>query len=300
MLLSDKTKGYTGSILSAVAYGLNPLFAIPLYDRGLTTQSVLFYRFLMASAILAVFLLVQKKSFRLTPRQIPGVLLLGITCTLSAFTLFLSFLYLPSGIAVTLAFTCPLWVVLIQILCFRERPTITVLTGLILAFFGVFLISGGCSGGAVGLGGLLIGLFSGLSYAVYMVIIEKSSLKTLPTETQTFYGMLASFCIFGVYFLVAPFFPALPNLQGIPGISGFFWLAGLAFFCTFLAFWLIAVGIRYVGPAITAIVGALEPLTAVVVGILVFQEVLTPSMIFGIILILVSFFAVIGKKPKKA
>ncbi len=295
MLLSNKVKGYTGSILSAVAYGLNPLFALPLYERGFTTQSVLFYRFLHAALFLGLFVLLQKKSFRLTRQQIPLILLLGFMCAMSAFTLFLSFHFLASGIAVTLVFTCPLWVVLIQILFFREKPTLIVLAGLAAAFIGVFLISGGGGDKAVSLAGLGIGLFSGLTYAVYMVIIGKSNLKSLPTDTLTFYSMLVCFFVFAVYFLIFPVLTDTAPLQWFSDPAGYFWLLGLAFFPTFLAFWLIAVGIHYTGPAITAIVGALEPLTAVVIGFLVFHETLTFSMTAGIVLILISVFAVIKK-----
>ncbi len=93
MLFSDKAKGFTGAILSGIAYGLNPLFALPLYERGFTTSSILFYRFFHAALFLAVMLLLQKKTFRLPRQMIPQMILMGMFCSLSAFTLFLSFQY---------------------------------------------------------------------------------------------------------------------------------------------------------------------------------------------------------------
>lgn len=301
MLFSDKAKGFTGAILSGIAYGLNPLFALPLYERGFTTSSILFYRFFHAALFLAVMLLLQKKTFRLPRQMIPQMILMGMFCSLSAFTLFLSFSMLPSGIAVTLVFTCPVWVVLIHILGYREKPAMAVWAGLFLAFAGVLLLSG-CdgNGSTISLAGLFTALVSGFSYAVYMVMIEKSKLKSLPTDTLTFYLIVSCFLIFAVYFLVAPCFSGAVRLQWIPDLAGYFWMLGLAFVPTFLAFWFLAVGTKFIGSAITAIIGALEPLTAVLVGIFVFHESLTGSMIAGIIVILLSVFTVIGRKTKKA
>ena len=57
-------KGIICGILAAVCYGTNPFGALPLYEEGVNTASVLFYRFSMAVLMLAVMLVVERKSFR--------------------------------------------------------------------------------------------------------------------------------------------------------------------------------------------------------------------------------------------
>ncbi len=301
--LSNRTViGYLAAIFSGIAYGLNPFFAIPLYDSGLTTESVLFYRFLHASLFLALLIVFQKKSFRLTKKQMPQMVLPGLMCALAAVSLFLSFHILPSGIAVTLVFTCPVWVVLIHIVCFRRKPSPLILTGLILAFAGVFLISGGGTEETISLAGLAAGLFSGLTYAVYMICIEQSpELKQLSSVVQTFYTMLICFLLFSLYFLIVPnMTDAVAPLQLPPDFASWLWILGLAFFPTFLAFWLIAAGIQRIGSAPTAIIGALEPMTAMGVGILFFHEKPTLLMFFGAAVILISVLIVIRPDGKNA
>ena len=89
MKISETFRGSLCGILAAVTYGMNPLFGLPLYQRGLTTSSVLFYRFFITILLLGGILLVRRDSFRLQPRQILPMGISGVLLALSCLFLFL-------------------------------------------------------------------------------------------------------------------------------------------------------------------------------------------------------------------
>ena len=63
--VSQKWKGFFCGAMAAVAYGMNPLFSLPLYDEGLSPAAVLFYRYTLAVVLIAILMKLGGKSFRL-------------------------------------------------------------------------------------------------------------------------------------------------------------------------------------------------------------------------------------------
>ena len=75
--------GYPAGIITGVTYGLNPLFGIPLMNNGAAVESILFFRYSIAVALLGLFLLLTKQSFKITARQAGVLLVLGLLFTSS-------------------------------------------------------------------------------------------------------------------------------------------------------------------------------------------------------------------------
>ena len=284
--------GYLCGIASAVAYGLNPLFGLPLYARGMTTPEVLFFRFLLAIAMLSAIMLIRRRTFRLGRRQVWPLLAGGALLALSCLFLFLSFHVMDAGIAATILFVYPVMVALIMALGFRERLSRLTWGGMGLAMAGIAMLHG--AGGKFSFAGLVCVLLSALTYAVYMILVRESPLRDLNSDTLTLYAMAV-----GIPLFLIPLHGGA-DLRLPPDLVGWICVGGLALFPALLSFLLMAVAVKRIGPTPTAIIGALEPCTALIVGATVFHEKLTFRAGIGIALILVAVTIVVLSRGRAA
>ncbi|MDE5745295.1 MAG: DMT family transporter [Paramuribaculum sp.] len=270
--MGNKTKGYILGSLAAASYGLNPLFALPLYSDGIGVDSVLFFRYIIAIPLIAIMMLARGRSFKLKPIQILGLGGLGILVALSSLALFLSYTYMAAGIASTLLFVYPIMVAVMMVCFFKEKISAVTVLCTVTAVAGIGLLFKSSEGGSLSVVGTIWVMISALSYAIYIVAINKSSLAKVPTLTATFYILL-----FGVSLFAGRLFMA--GSMDVPAKNnGFLWMAllGLAVFPTVVSFVCTTSAIHYIGSTRTAILGALEPVTAEVIAICVFGEQLTP------------------------
>ena len=109
--MNDKVKGFVVGAVAAATYGMNPLFALPLYKEGLSADSVLFYRYSMAVAMLGVIMKFTKQSFALKRRELLPLVIGGLLFSGSSLFLFLSYRHMDAGIASTILFVYPVMVV---------------------------------------------------------------------------------------------------------------------------------------------------------------------------------------------
>ena len=167
--MNTKTKGYLLGIIAASSYGMNPLFALPLYQAGMDPDSVLFFRYLFAIPVLGIMLKARGRDFRLRRREIVPLIVMGLLVAISSLTLFLSYNYMDAGIASTILFVYPIMVALIMWAVFKEK--LALMTGfcILLALAGIGLLYKGSDGTTLSLPGTLLALGSALSYAIYIV-----------------------------------------------------------------------------------------------------------------------------------
>ena len=287
-MLSERTRGYVLGAIAAVSYGLNPLFALPLYGAGLGADSVLFYRYVLAVVMLGGLMLVRRQSFALSRRDLVPLAGMGLLFSVSSLTLFESYNYMDAGIASTLLFVYPVLVAVIMAVFFHERMTFSTTLSIALACTGISLLYKGGDGATLNLTGVLLVFLSSLSYALYIVGINRSSLKSLPTEKLTFYSLLFGSLVYVVRLR------GCTDLQAIP--SAVLWInaVSLALFPTIISLVTMAGAIRRIGSTPTAILGALEPVTALFFGVLVFGEAFTLRIGTGVLLILVAVTLIIA------
>ena len=283
-----KFKGFINGALASISYGTNPLFALPMYKLGMETNSILFYRYLFAAIIYGFCLNFFKKvSLKLTLKEFFCIAVMAVLFSLSSITLFESFKYLDSGIACTILFVYPIMVALISTIFFKEKLNKTSISAMFIALFGIFLLNGGINGN-LNLTGVLWVLASALVYAIYIILVKNlEPIKKIKYEKLTFYVMS-----FGV--LVFAFnLDFCTKLQSINNWQVLACTIGLAIFPTIISIETINVAIRLIGPTTTAILGALEPLTAIFFGLLLFGEVLSLNSALGIILIITGVLLII-------
>lgn len=287
-----KFRGTLCGILAAICYGTNPLGALFLYQDHVNTNTVLTHRFSLAALLIGSVMLLQKESFRITRHELGILASLGILFAVSSMTLYSSFLYMDAGIASTLLFVYPIMVAIIMWLFFKEKASVGTFLSTALAFTGIALLYKTGQGSTLSTFGIMLVMLSSLSYAVYIVIINRSSIN-LPPMKMTFYVLLfCSSCIF-----IHSFFSSDTHIHALPTIRSWGFALMLAIVPTFLSLTLMTVSIRNIGSTPFAIMGALEPLTAVVIGVTVFAEDFTGRMCAGIILILLGVTLIIVGNP---
>lgn len=286
--MRDKTKGYILGAIAAATYGMNPLLALPLYHAGMHADSVLFYRYIIAIPILAILVLWRKQSFKIQKREIVLLIIAGLLMAFSSLTLFLSYNYMDAGIASTILFIYPVIVSLLMIFFFKEKFKLQTLICILLTLCGIALLYKGDNGQPLNTIGLILVVLSALSYAIYIVGVNNSTLKKIPTVRLTFYVL-----VFGSVLLLAKVGFGT-KLEMIP--KWYYWgnVLALAILPTVVSFLCTTQAIHYIGSTPTAILGALEPVTAVIIGATVFGERLTPRIIFGIIIIILAVSIIVG------
>ena len=284
--------GYFCGILAAITYGMNPLFGLHLYRDGIGTPSVLFYRFCFATILLGILIILRRNSFRIPLRTLPLLVAGGLLLAASCLTWFLSFRVMDSGLAATILFLYPIMVAAIMAAVFHERITWPVAAAILLALAGTAILCQPGGAARVNARGVLFVILSALTYAVYIVGVQESRLRELSPDVLTFYALL-----FGTPVFLLQLRGGI-DLQWLPTWSAFGNALGLAVFPSFLSFLLMAVAIPRIGATRTAILGALEPVTAVAIGILVFHEPMTARLALGIAMVIGSVLAVVACRQK--
>lgn len=284
MKISDRTWGIVSGAVAAAAYGLNPLFAVPLYSYGLTPPMVLFYRFALAAVMLVPLLTIKRCGFALTRGEFFASLLGGFLMVVSSLCLYTSFKHMDVGLAMTLLFLYPVIVAVIMSTVYHVKLSRSIIVSIVLALGGLALVTLlGKSSTTESLNitwkGVILAIGSSLSYAFYIVAVRKSPMKNLPSEKLTFYTVLLG-CPFFLIFLHGGAALELPSAPG-----AWLYLIGVAFFPTIIALAFMAVAIEKIGATPTAILGVLEPVTGLLVGILLYGEKLTVCSSTGILLI---------------
>ena len=286
--MNVKAKGYILGAVAAVTYGMNPLFALPLYKAGMNPDSVLFFRYLFAIPVLGMMIVARGRNFKLKRKEVLPLIIMGLLVALSSLALFQSYNYMDVGIASTLLFVYPILVALIMWIAFKEKLTLPTVLCILLALGGIGLLYKSGDGSTLNLTGIILVMISALSYAIYIVGVNQSTLKNLATLSLTFYVLL-----FGlVLFLVRVDFGQSLRVAE----TWYLWgnLIALAIFPTAISFLCTTQAIQYIGSTPTAILGALEPLTAVFFGVVVFGESLTLRLSCGMLMIILAVTLIIA------
>jgi drug/metabolite transporter (DMT)-like permease len=289
--MNSTVKGYLSGIIAAVCYGTNPLGVLLLYREGINSNSAVFYRYVLAMLILGGMMLIQHKPFGITRKELGIVIVLGILFSASSLTLFLSFNYMDAGVASTMLFVYPVLVAVLMIIFFHEKPSIVTGLSICLALGGIMLLYHGDNGATLSLMGVMMVMLSSLTYAVYIILVNKSSLR-MSSIKLTFYITVIGTIAIGLFSIVMPG----NHLQWLSSPSMWLYALILALLPTIISLVMMTIAIHEVGSTPAAIMGALEPVTAVIIGITIFGEAFTERLAIGIVMILSAvILIIIGK-----
>ena len=286
--------GYPAGIVTGTTYGLNPLFAKPLMNNGASTEAILFFRYGIAVVLLGAFLLLKKESFRINLRQAGVLLGLGLLYTASSAFLFEAYKYIASGLATTLVFLFPVMVAIIMVFL-KVVPSWPVWLSIAATFAGVMIMTGGTGTEAIDPTGIWFSIASAFVYALFIVIINRSkAISSIPNSLLTFYALSVG----TVFFLTRCGLSGAELMTGLDGGMAWANLLGLAILPTIVSTASLAVATRNIGATKASVLGVFEPITAILVGTLVFGEELTPNIIAGILIsiVAVSFMIMLTKR----
>lgn len=257
---------------------------MPLMNKGVAIESILFFRYSFAVVLLGVFLLLTKQNFKVSWKQAGVLLVLGLLYTSSSMFLFEAYNYIASGLATTLVFLYPVLVAVIMVFL-RVVPSWPVWLAIAATFWGVIIMTQGSAGQAVNPVGIVLSICSALVYALFIVIINRSkAIAGISNTLLTFYALSVGAFVF----LGKIAFSHTIITAGFT--SGYDWLnlVGLALLPTIVSTATLAIATRNIGATKASVLGVFEPITAIIVGTLMFGEPLTINIITGICIAIVA------------
>lgn len=286
------------AIISSCSFGFSPLFSLGLLAAGLSNFDVLSYRWSVAAVVLMIYAASKGKSLRLsTFDEVWKVVLLSLLRSITSITLLIGYANIASGIASTINFMYPVVVALCMMLFFGEKKSIVNIISILISIFGVYLLASGdglkVEGGNTALG-LTCSIISALSFAAYYILMKQTKADKIEVVKFTTWIMLLS----AVYFIICGFiFDGKITMVSDLKLWGY--IAGLGLWSTMISNFTGVKAVRRIGPTMTSILGALQPLTAVVLGVLFLNEHLGPRTIAGISIIMVTVTFIVAHQQTR-
>ena len=285
--------------ISSMSFGFSPLFSLALIAAGLSDFDILSYRWLLAGLVLMIYAFCKKKSLRLNSfDEAWKIILLSVLRALTSITLLIGYVNISSGIASTINFMYPVIVTLCMVIFFGEKRSLIDYLAIAASIFGVYLLASGDSimveGGNTRLG-LACSLISAFSFAAYYIVMKQVKADKIEVVKFTTWIMMLS----AVYFIIGAFV-CNGKLTVVTDAGSWLNILGLGLWSTMVSNITGVKGNRRIGPTMTSILGALQPLTAVILGVLFLNEHLYMRSLIGCTIILVAVtIIVLHQKNRK-
>ena len=285
--------------ISSMSFGFSPLFSLALIAAGLSDFDILSYRWLIAGLVLMIYAFCKKKSLRLNSfDEAWKIILLSMLRALTSVTLLIGYVNISSGIASTINFMYPVIVTLCMVIFFGEKRSLVDYLAIAASIFGVYLLASGDSimveGGNTRLG-LACSLISAFSFAAYYIVMKQVKADKIEVVKFTTWIMMLS----AVYFIIGAFV-CNGKLTVVTDAGSWLNILGLGLWSTMVSNITGVKGNRRIGPTMTSILGALQPLTAVILGVLFLNEHLYMRSLIGCTVILVAVtIIVLHQKNRK-
>lgn len=285
--------------ISSMSFGFSPLFSLALIAAGLSDFDILSYRWLIAGLVLMIYAFCKKKSLRLNSfDEAWKIILLSVLRALTSVTLLIGYVNISSGIASTINFMYPVIVTLCMVIFFGEKRSLIDYLAIAASIFGVYLLASGDSiiveGGNTRLG-LACSLISAFSFAAYYIVMKQVKADKIEVVKFTTWIMMLS----AVYFIIGAFV-CNGKLTVVTDAGIWLNILGLGLWSTMVSNITGVKGNRRIGPTMTSILGALQPLTAVILGVLFLNEHLYMRSMIGCTIILVAVtIIVLHQKNRK-
>ncbi len=290
---SDKNflLGIALAATSSLTFGLAPYFSIILMNNGFPAIEVLAYRWGVGALVLMIFALLAGNSFRLPKKAILPTLFVSVFRALTSITLLLSFQNITSGASSTIHFMYPLIVAAIMMLFFHEKKSGIKIGAILFSIVGAALLSSGgihLEGGNL-TKGLVYSILSVVTYAIYIIGLRSKALEEVESTPLTCYVMGFA----AIAFIITGQFTG--GITWIPFSEKYLWwhILGIAIPATAISNFTLVKSVKLVGATMSSILGILEPITAVLIGIWAFSEPFTAKTAIGLSIIILAACVVI-------
>lgn len=292
-----RLNGIFYAIISSASFGFSPLFSLGLLSAGLSNFDVLSYRWLIAGLVLMGYAILKKKSLR--PNSFDEawkIVLLSILRAITSVNLIIGYANISSGIATTINFMYPVIVALCMMIFFREKKSLVDICAIGASIFGVYLLASGDSiiveGGNTRLG-LICSIISAFSFAAYYIVMKQVKADKIEVVKFTTWIMMLS----ALYFIICAFvFEG--HITLIKDGKSWLNIIGLGLWATMVSNITGVKAIRRIGPTQTSILGALQPVTALLLGVFFLGEHLYMRSAIGITVILIAVSIIVMHQKK--
>ncbi len=283
--------------ISSMSFGFSPLFSLGLIAAGLSDFDILSYRWLIAALVLMTYAFCKKKSLRLNSfDEFWKVILLSALRSITSVTLLLGYVNISSGIASTINFMYPVIVTICMMVFFGEKRSKIDFVAIAASIFGVYLLASGNSiiveGGNTKLG-LACSLISAISFAAYYIVLKQVKADKIEVVKFTTWIMMLS----AFYFIICAFM-FNGRITMVTDMKSWAEILGLGLWATMVSNITGVKGIRRIGPTMTSVLGALQPVTAVILGVLFLGEHLYTRSLIGITIILIAVTIIVLHQNK--
>ena len=291
---SQYSLGVLFAVVASAVFGMIPLFSLPLMRAGMAVSSIVCYRFALSTVALGVLLALRRTSFRITFPQFLSLLGLAVFYALTALLLTASYKYIPTGISTTIHFLYPVMVALLTIFLFKGKVSPVIVVAIALAIAGVALLSlSGLKAQNIDPKGIAVVLATVVTYGSYLAWLPNSRVKGMDGTKITFWLVFNCTWLFALHILITEGphgFSAVPD--GHCALN----LILLALLPTLVSNLTLVQAVQRIGSTATSVLGSLEPLTALLIGLLVFHEHCTPMQFAGILVVIAAVILVIVRK----
>lgn len=288
----NKTKGFICVIISAFIFGFTPILCKMTYSGGSNSIMLVFLRNSMSLPIMYAILKYNKVSLKISMQEFSKLLILSVFSTiLTALLLYISYNYISVGMATTVHYVYPILVALVLAIFFKEKINKIQIFSLIISFIGVLMFFDGDS--SLNFAGLFIAFASGIAYGMALIYMDKSGLKDYHPLLVTFYTcLLASVVLCLVAIISGNFTIALTPTAWMYSFI-------VSIFTSVIAISFMQIGVKNIGPTTTSILCMFEPITSVLMGIIILKEPVTFKSILACALILIAVLILTIFKEKK-
>lgn len=288
-------KGVVLAMLSSGTFGMIALFSLPLMKQGLHIETILFYRFFVAAIAMGIFCLIRKQSFKVSKNHLLPLMMLSVFYAATSLLLICSYQWIPSGIATTIHFLYPVIVGILMVLFFKEKGSSVLFMTALLSLIGVVLLCWSDTANMAAMG-IITATLTIFTYSFYIVGVNQTKTgREMGAQVLTFYVLFFSAIMFYIYGSLTT------GIQPIQGASQWGNLLGLGVLSTVISNLALVLAIKYIGSTITSILGSMEPLVAMSIGVLYFSETFTTYTLLGVVLIITAVSLVVREtaRPKK-
>ena len=292
--MNSKVKGIGATLLSAIYFGFVPLLMKTVYAGGGNSFTAAFLRFAFSIPVLFVVLKIKGVDIRITREELKHFFIITAFgyagTTLLVFT---AYNYIPTGMTTTIHFLYPTFTVAGLMIFYREKIKASKIFCVILCLIGIIMFYNGGEGHA-SLIGILLALCSSMTYAFYTIFLGKSEvLRDIEPMKRLFYMHIIGAMIMLAIGLISGNlnFHMTPLSWGVMALT--------ANLTAFVGALLYQIGVKYIGAESTAMLSTFEPITSVIVGILVYGEPMTLRIFIGCAAIIVSTLIIARTESKE-
>ena len=292
--MNSKVKGIGATLLSAIYFGFVPLLMKTVYAGGGNSFTAAFLRFAFSIPVLFVVLKIKGVDLRITREELKHFFIITAFgyagTTLLVFT---AYNYIPTGMTTTIHFLYPTFTVAGLMIFYREKIKASKIFCVILCLIGIIMFYNGGEGHA-SLIGILLALCSSMTYAFYTIFLGKSEvLRDIEPMKRLFYMHIIGAMIMLAIGLISGNlnFHMTPLSWGVMALT--------ANLTAFVGALLYQIGVKYIGAESTAMPSTFEPITSVIVGILVYGEPMTLRIFIGCAAIIASTLIIARTESKE-